>query len=228
MLNTVVETIPGLKWLPWIGEKYFKSKAKLLVIGESHYLWEGEDEAEDILNDVNYTKAIIYNNHQQNLDGVNHVVKHLDGLERMLLCKQDITIQEKVLLSNSFAYHVIVQRGLLSLKERPCRSDYENGWKIAINLISKICPKNIIFIGVEAVKYINHELIYPYAIDNWRLHEKIGNTYPRTFNLYYHDRIINCIAIKHTSSYFSWNKWSKFIENYFDIVKFKEDLSSDA
>jgi hypothetical protein len=214
--------IKNLKWLPWIGDNYSDSSSKLLIVGESHYLWKGEKDADKELNSKYFTRDIVFNNHQGHLQEVGRI-KPLDSLEKVFTNNRELSMDYKKLFSDSYSYCVLIQRGLASIEERPCRKDFILGWNTLSNIIRIICPKTIIFIGVTSANYLCPDIINPLLLHETLTKEKIliNRTYPRKciFSSSLNNRIRG-IFIKHTSKYFSYNKWNHYIKRYFDIDQF--------
>ena len=215
-----IKKIKGLKWFPWIGHKYCTSRNKLMILGESYYLWEGEEGAYDILNNREFTRELVYNNHQGHLTDVNHIVKPLDSIERTLLNKKNLTIQEKIKISNRYIYHVLVQKDLASIKERPDYKSYYDGWKITVELLKTLKPKIVLVIGVESyiacVDYCTSAALLKHKKQE---DFKINNTYPRTCKLTIDNFDIDIIFLKHSSKYYSWEKWHEYISSKINTDK---------
>ena len=199
--------IKGLYYLPWIGEKYINSKTRLLVLGESNPIYEPED-------DENWIRTLITQNFAPILDSVKDPERPLVYLLKAVYNKKEISPEERYNLAEYMAFTNIVQRPLSSNKERPQEEDYkEKGWKIMLNIIKTIKPKNIVIIGVESIDYLrriaDEENIK--IINFKKVEPKINGTNPREFFIENGDEKIKCTAIKHTSKYFSWDKWYKYI-----------------
>jgi len=214
--NKKINEIQGLYYLPWIGEKFVKSETKLLVLGESNYI-----NPEGFGKEKDWNKILI----KQNFAPILYEpYKVLVNLSKALYNKSDVADTERKNIAQYMAFSNIVQRPLKNRKERPTYNDFYNGWKIIIEIINIIKPKNIIVIGVssiEILKFLAHEenrQIFSFK----KSKNKISNISPRIFLINNMDGNINCISIKHTSSYFSWNKWHKFIVkniNLSEIIK---------
>jgi len=224
-----IKKVKGLKWLPWIGNNYCTSLYKLMILGESHYLWEGEEDAYDILNDEGFTRALVYNNHQGHLDSVCHIIKPLDAIARTLLDKKDLTTQERITISNAYIYHVIVQKYLDSIKERPDYESYYQGWKINIEILKILKPNIVLAIGVESyeacVNYCTSVGLLKYNIKE---NIKINNTYPRIVKLTIANLDIDIIFLRHASRYYSWRKWHEYISLKIDTKKLITSILSSV
>jgi len=215
-----IKKIKGLKWLPWIGDNYYNLNGKLMILGESHYLWEGEEDAYEILNDEGFTRALVYNNHQGHLEGVSHIIKPLDAIARTLLNKKNLTIQDRISISNKYIYHVIVQKDLASIKERPDYEDYYNGWKINVELLKILKPHIVLVSGVESyeacVNYCNSFGVLKYSNKE---DFKINETSPRICKLTIANADIDILFLRHASSFYSWGKWHEYISSKIDLNK---------
>jgi len=203
-----IKKIGGLYYLPWIGKNYVNSNAKLLVLGESNYIdEEGYGEEED------WNQILMKQNFIKILDGVT-LYRPLVNLTRAIYNKKDLSQNEMSDFGNEIAFSNIVQRPLKNRKERPTNIDFYNGWKAILEIIKIIKPKNIIVIGVisiEILEYLAQEEnkeIFGFK----KCKKKINEASPRKFCIYNNDEHINCIAIRHSSSFFSWNEWHKFIK----------------
>ena len=193
--------ITGLKWLPWIGAKYFDSEPRVLIVGESHYLLPKDDkyyeknkqEAEqpDFTRNVVQTFCVDQKKPQPTYDNLN----------RCLFGKKNAKEEWQQL-----AFYNFIQRPMKNNKKRPKSEDWETGWKVFAELIKILKPTKCIFIGVAAADNNNkYECIKK---------EKVGRVAPRFFEIPIGEQnAIPCIAIKHTSQYFSWEEWYKFLIN---------------
>ena len=205
--------IENLKWLPWIGSQYQNERNRVMVYGESFYVWEGEDEAEEILNNPVFPTNLIHNNVMRNNKEINNNIRPHRNLERALFDKSRPSDEEIKRLWDHLSYNVIVQRSLPNLSSRPSFSDYVNGWKVFVDVIKVLKPNLCIFMGVEAFNALQTSSdTHGFEVTDRFQHEKVGNTYPRTAKIIQDDHETKLIFIKHPSKYFSWAKWSKFID----------------
>ena len=215
-----IEKMKGLTWLPWIGDNYHTSNYKLMVLGESHYLWEGEEDAYGILNDKKFTRALVYNNHQGHLEEVGHIVKPLDAIARTLLNKEYLTTQDRISISDTYIYHVIVQKDLASIKERPDYDSYYKGWEINVELLKILKPNIVLVIGVESyeacVNYCTSLGVLKYGNKE---DFKINNAYPRICKLTIANADIDILFLRHASSFYSWEEWHEYISSKIDLNK---------
>lgn len=200
--------IADLKWLPWIGKEYFNSESRVLIIGESHYLLDEHD--------PHYAKNKEEVNSPQK-DFTRNVVQTFcvnnkkpqptfDNLTRCLSGKQKVSPQKRMELWQHLAFYNFVQRPMKSNKKRPKSEDMQTGWKVFAELIKMLKPTKCIFIGFAAADSYN-----PYICEHG---EKVGRCAARLFSAKIDENTsCPCIAIKHTSQYFSWKKWHEVLNN---------------
>jgi hypothetical protein len=214
--DSQLKKIKNLKWIPWIGCNYIKSK--LLVLSESHFDWK-EKNSWKMLNDFEFERNHIKEHYIKVIEGNKNYISVLDNLLKAIYNKKEITSEKKLQFAKNISYGVIVHKPLKNNLTRPNKLDFINGWKINSKIIQIIKPKIIMFIGVESINYIkkNVEVIEPLRLKKYKEFNKINNVYPRKFILMNDNEIIDFIAVKHTSSRFSWVEWGKFINKNIDI-----------
>lgn len=217
--------IEHLKWLPWIGQNYVSSEAKLMVLGESHYLCKG-DSQEDY--GKNFTRSFVT---QHKNEGVG--TKVLRNFEKTILNKdsdEDLSKTERCAITDSIVYQVIVQRLLESNDERPSADDFKNGWKIIFETMKVLKPKMVISLGVESSNFLAR-LDYDGLVvkkEKWA-DEKINNAYPRYFKIELDGESIDIIFLRHPSGtmggYYPL-EWHKFVKKYFDIASYMKEIKN--
>ncbi len=200
-----------LKWPPWIGKEYASSSSRTLIVGESFYLWEGEDEAPEILDNSNFLQALMQNNILRGMADVKQDVRAHRNFERAIFQTSHPSDAEAHALWNRLAYHVLVQRPLPNARTRPTGEDFLDGWRLLLQVIRELQPRNIIVWGVTAAYTIEAALqTSPFRVQNLHCHEPIGRTPPRTATLA-GDYPIRVVFIHHPSKYFNWKKWGLFL-----------------
>ena len=205
-------------YLPWIGNNFVNSKTKLLVLAESPY---GDAKNKNIeIKEIDWLRTLI----QQNFATIEYdpPMNLLINLLRALYNKKDISEEERINFSKYIAFTDIVQRLKQPLKnkdDRPNKDDFKNGWKKIIEIIKIIKPNNIIIIGVSSIKHLERIADETNInICNIRKPEnKINSIYPIKFLLKYNNETSKCIAIKHTSKFFSWKVWPEYIVKYINL-----------
>ena len=200
----------SLKWFPWIGKEYFNSEHRVLIVGESHYLLDEDDENAELIKQEadcpDFTQNVLQT---KCIDDKKNTQPTFDNLARCLFGKPKTEGVPKEL-----AFYNFVQRPMESNKERPTSEDMEKGWKVFAELIKILKPTHCIFIGFAAADSGHRK---PYICKFPCRKEKVGKYYARLFSAKIDEQntcqCCQCIAIKHTSQYFSWRLWSKFLQD---------------
>ena len=195
--------IENLKWLPWVGNEYFDSEHRILIVGESHYLTGSKSnrlEAEKL----NFTLNVIQTfciDHRE-------LQPTFDNLNRCLFGKKNPKKKVRTEMWKQLAFYNFVQRPMESIDERPTNEDLKTGWKVFAELIKILKPTHCIFIGFAAADSSSKQYICNHS------KEQVGRSAARLFSVKLDEQtIIQCIAIKHTSQYFSWEKWHDLLTN---------------
>lgn len=205
------QKIDELKWLPFVGEKYFDSDKKVMIIGESHYQEENEHSIKRN-NKVTFTREILS---EIAIEKQYWKTKIFQNFNRALFRTDKINTTE---LWKKLVFYNFVQRPMTNNLHRPSKSDFLNGWKVYFNLIEILKPEFCLFIGVQSSNTIwtaikNSDL----SIKCSKKGEKINGTFPREIILIDSDgNEIKLLFIKHTSQFFSWNNWNKFIKKEYE------------
>ncbi|WP_027376204.1 hypothetical protein [Kaistella palustris] len=210
-----LKTIPNLSWLPWIGSNYFKNTSRLLIIGESQYA-KGETAAafqEDLarVNGIDFTRNSVLQTQIQN-----HY-KHpaLDNLLKALVGNASIG-KEK--LWKEIAFYNFVQRVMDyssfngKKTEQPTIADFDEGWKVFVEVVKILKPTDCIFIGVSAA------MPFERMMDRLNIkrtdrtaHAKIGNTTPMSASIEIEGHTTKISFVRHSSAYFSAEEWTPFL-----------------
>lgn len=207
-----------IPWYPWVGVNYVNSKNRIMIIGETHYSNEAEPEKIaqsliDCANNRNFTKEVIMESGIR-LDWRN---KMLDGLYSALFGKNILLDSERIRFWQSISFYNFIQRPMeynTKKKERPTEKDFYEGWRTFVNLVSILKPKQVIFIGVQAM-YFMHDALNGIGVK----HEitsikKVDRAYSRCGWLEYDGCRVDLISIRHTSRFFSWVKWNEELNCY--------------
>jgi hypothetical protein len=211
--DSQIEQIPGLFWKPWIGSDFKKLDNRLLIVGESHYI-SAQDEEEytrkydECKNSSSLTRDCIYESAILQ-DWCNNTY---ENTHRALLRTNSFNREE--LWKNLAFYNFIPRTMDYRKRERPNYVDFYNSWQTFIHLLEIINPTAILFIGVEASNSFNMAMeALNISFNGARWETRIGNTYSRTASLSHNENDIPLVFIQHASQFFSWSKWSEFIEN---------------
>lgn len=228
-LDLEFNKIDELKWTPWIGENYVNntSSPKVLIIGESHYEWDKEEddqESIEYLKNPDFTRNFINERGLHFLtDGIVNA-NVLRNLERAIFQSKNVENEHKLKLWSNSSYYVFIQRALSSRynNARPDAQDFIKGWEVFDGVVSILKPDICLFLGVESTNHYNVLKPKPSLnitfLDIVKEDSRIGSSYPRTGNLKLDDnKEIKLIFIKHPSSYFSWEKWGDFLKKKIEI-----------
>ena len=137
--------ITNLKWRPWVGKDY--SKSKLLILGESTY----QDDGEEWLDDPDAMRGFVQN---QGLDSANPKFSNrrfFNAIEKTVLNQPSTSLEERERFWTSVAYTNVVQRIMCSRNEKPKPSDFDDGWMKVLQLLETIRPTVVIKLGIEGV-----------------------------------------------------------------------------
>ena len=206
--------LKSLTWKPYIGKNYNLTTPKILVVGESHYVPDGEN-----FNDYhqsNWTREFILKEGLQQKPWYSETKKNnlIREVEKTLLALKKVDSANSIKLWNNISYYNFIQRLMTSLDKRPTYEDIINGWKTFQKVYDILQPDIIIFCGIESSKHLvnfnstNNEFnIRP--LDT--AFDKINRTYPRSFILQRNGNSTTCLFIKHPSMMYSWEPWSKIL-----------------
>lgn len=206
----VLSAESDLHWLPWIGESFQNSPIRTMIIGESVYDWNPDDQK--VIDRIirKDSLRVLHKNHAMNLTRNS---KYVRNIERALFGKKTPSEESKQNLWKSVVYHNLVLRPMSSLKERPTYKDYLNGWQVVLKLITILELQECVVYGLESqkIKSLREFLSargIPSHISN---HDRIGRFLPKTISFSYNEATIKLVFIRHPSSFFSWRKWHYFL-----------------
>ena len=199
----------SLKWFPWIGKEYSKSECRVLIVGESHYLIDDKEHPEmteknkEEAKRPDFTRNVIQTTC---IDDKKKTQPTFDNLARCLFGDEIMEREKRMEVWKHLAFYNFVQCPMKTNKKRPKPKDMEIGWEVFAELIKILKPTHCIFIGFAAADNYN-----PYKCK--RSKEKVGKYAARLFSAKIDEQnTCQCIAIKHTSQYFSWKSWSDFLQ----------------
>ncbi len=214
--DSELKSISTLSWIPWVGSSYFTNTNRLLIIGESQYA-QGETAAEynedlDRVNEMDFTRNTVLQTQIQN-----HY-KHatLDNLLKALLGNGSIN-KEK--LWKEIAFYNFVQRVMDyssfngKKSEQPTIEDFDQGWKVFVELVKILKPTDCIFIGVSAAIPFERMMDQLNIKRTDRIsHDKIGHTNPISATIEIDGHTTKITFVRHSSAYFSPEEWNPFLE----------------
>lgn len=206
-LDSTFDSIESLKWFPWIGNKY--DKTKLLIIGESHY----EDGDFWQLGNKETTRMIT----QKRIDDVNGKWTLHRNVEKTILNRTDISLDQRQELWNSVAYWNLVQRLLDSRNQadRPNDNDFDLGWKLFFDIYEILQPKFCLVLGKAPYGRLGNYLTN--SQNEWKI--KNSDLFPneKIFKLDNGIKGMTLIFINHPSGSrgFDFQKWAEIFKKEF-------------
>jgi hypothetical protein len=207
--------IPNLKWIPWIGRNY--TKTRFLILGESYY--DNKDES-DWIHEQDAPR--IYINNQGLRSSEFPRSNFLRNTENTVLFQDQTTEDEQDNFWTSVAYFNLVQRLLPSNDDRPTDSDYDLGWQTVLEVAKLINPEIILRLGQgdkggRLANYLNHN------DTGWERNVDDFYTEPRIINLKRPELHLKIIFINHPSGSrgFDYVKWAEIIKDAAPALKDK-------
>ena len=215
--------IQNLKWLPWIGGNFFENDKRLLIIAESQY---AQGESEEIYeNDLALVNLEDFTRNAVLQTQIQNHYKHpaLDNFLKALFGNASIN-KEK--LWKCLAFYNFVQRTMDysnfngKKTEQPTTNDFDEGWKVFVEVVKILKPTDCIFIGVSAAESFERMMDGLNIQRTERIYqEKINNAKPAITSITIHGLKTNISFIKHSSAYFSPEMWRPFLyEQHSEII----------
>jgi len=193
----------GIRWMPFIGENYFNSPFKILLVGESHYA--NPNDSNDLSNNPDFTKLMVK---ELGIEKMNYNnIKLFNRVNSLINYNANDVVWQNICFYN-FIQEVMPENII-----RPTRENYINGWKSFIHVINALKPDLCIFIGTEAANSLETALNNneEYNISNFIRGEKINGTYLRSASLNNNNHTSKLIFIKHLSKFATVSKWREKI-----------------
>ena len=195
-----------VKFMPWKGENYQKdgfNGKRILVIGESFYC--SEEDAVATLTDKIVNDYLAIRNGEP-CDNKGRWTNTYLKFERSLV-GEETTPERSREIWNSIAFYNYLQVPMSGARESGTKMDYKNAEKAFFEVINELQPDLIIVWGVG-------KLFNNLPEDNWRWGETLEFDGRPVKNGYYqlkNGNDVRCIAVKHPSTGYSWDKWHEVI-----------------
>ena len=218
--DDALQTAAGdLHWLPWVGTSYAELPRgqRLLILGESHYHWKNKSEtAEQVsryLAGREFTRYFVFDH---GFSSPKPPTKFATALTRAIYGRQH-NAQQKQHLWSSVAYYNRVQRPMDSADARPTKEDYRIAWDTFFPVINVLQPGYCLFAGIEISGYVDELKAaahrHGYVVSGLTRRPVIGKTAPRVATVTSATgEVTRLVFIKHPSSFFSWEKWGRFLQ----------------
>ena len=204
------EQIKNLKWLPFIGSNYatVPQLNKLLIVGESHY-HDNSTQSIQKHNAIDYTRVVI---EELAIKRRYWNTKIFQNFHKALFQNDNFDAN---LFWNLVSFYNFIQKPMETNKGRPGYDDFYNSWTVFFEIIKIIKPKTCIFIGTKASNSLHNAISNSSLVmKSFEKEPKISRTYPRKAILTNNqDLEVELIFIQHTSKYFSWSKWNKYLQS---------------
>ena len=199
---------------PWIGKNYNKTGGifhkKILVVGESHYCGHEacngkcgfRDFPEGGCEDFTYNRIMDYLSGDCT-DGWTRTYKKF---ERSLVNKMT-SLEESNQIWQSLAFFNYLQVAMTKSRKAGTNEDYEESQIAFFEVIEKLQPELIIVWGTRLFNKLPE--------DGWRWGDSLIVDGKAVKNGYYllkkNGKEVRCIAVKHPSTGYSWDKWHEVI-----------------
>jgi hypothetical protein len=144
--ETELNKVDSLKWLPWIGKNY--NETKIFILGESQY-----EDGDDWQDENNLATRILIQ--KGFTDGFGKIQKIAT---KTLLAKLSPSDEERNYVWESVIYHNLTQRLMSSIEERPSEEDFDNGWKVFLELAEVTRPNTCIVLGKSTIGRLGYYL----------------------------------------------------------------------
>ena len=208
--------IQTLHWLPWVGKDYIKTpqEKRLLIVGDSHYVPEGESQ-EDGYNDKKWTREFIIKEglKQPPLYMGNSINPLIANTERAIFNTRNLTDENKKKLWLSSAFFNLVQR-LLSSRDntnRPHDEDFDAGWQSFFEIVQILKPRYVVKCGIDGFGRLGALMANN---KEWEHDVEEFKKRPRVINLIKDGYKLRVLFINHPSHHFSWTSWANCLNEH--------------
>ena len=198
--DAVLEKIPGLIHLPWVGTEYDHSQRRILIVGDSHY---DSDEEEGL--SIYFTRGIIN-------CCIDLKVSESWNMQRNLMITFGVEEDNAKAFWRSIAFCNIVQEVMPESDTPPTEEQYIKGGQILREIINILKPTDCIIVGVRCERNLALRKWEREGILDFQWGQRINGTYPffGTF-AYPNGEKIPIVNIKHTSQGYNPEQWSEFL-----------------
>lgn len=184
-------------WEPFIGRDYYAAEQKALFIGESFYCSSAGFDPN--IAQRNFPELMVREKFIKEGDQAKFHI----NTNKLLEFESDPTKWE------SHAFMNIIPRPMNNVKDRPIDIDWRNGWDYVNTTVSEIKPDIIVFLGVDAAKFIkaycDRELLKFNGVE--KINSKIGLAYPRKAVF----KTVNTLFVAHPAKMTRFDKWRNFL-----------------
>jgi len=195
-------------YIPWIGKDFKNQKIKTLIVGDSIYNWADIEK----LKKPNYIADELINWFIKN--NKNPFERNL--VKTFIGNKNDKDKIER--FWNSIAFTEYLNQIMDNANSKRNYNDYFQNSENLISTIKELMPDYVIILGTT--KYKIDILRKKLTKEKLKYHKKINRAIPKSFKVDNKNKDIHILSIKHTSRYYSWNKWNEFLfTNFPQLIK---------
>ena len=196
-----------LMWLPWVGTEYLDSEVKFLIVGESHYFNPEELHSFEKHQNKFFTREVI---EEMPMNRDYYQTKVFQNFHRAMIGNDTFDAKK---FWNQISFYNFIQKPMNTNKGRPTNEDYFENWNGFLKLVETIKPTICIFIGSSSANSFN-SYFSKISIDFTPVKnmDKIGANYAKSSSLKVNNIELPIHFIKHTSQYFSWQKWNEYLK----------------
>lgn len=200
-----------LRWKPWIGAEWKSSERRILVVGESHYATKpgaenSQERIEEWENDSESTCEIVCE------VGVDewYSSRFFGNLHRALL-GTDVHGPSRTNLWRHLAFCNFIQRPMRDSRERPSPDEFFEGWRHFMELLKRLRPETVLFVGVSAANAFGGAMSTLGIGHKMNVESMRNGAYPRDFSVTFDGMSVRMLAIRHVSQYFAWETWRDYL-----------------
>ena len=206
-----------VKFHPWVGDKYSKSDNKILILGESHYDWEGDGRKHKAIGrnfTIEYIDGLICHDIRSNYGNKGTWTK----LEKAFIGESDKKYNESTIEAfwHSVSFYNFVQKSVSNgSRVSPASDNFKKSIPAFEEVISHLKPHVIIILGMRLWGHL------PVALDS-KSFKADGRI---TDSVIYNYKNGRCFAfpIYHPSAGFNSERWGKVIKkgigNGYDMIR---------
>jgi hypothetical protein len=214
-----------LKWLPWIGNAYQNSNIKFLIVGESHYSGISPESKLKHQNE-NFTRIVINELALRYLTNDKRSGTLYRNLNLSLIGEKSSNLESRTNLWNKVCFYNFIQEEMQSINQRPSKKQLFSGWESFDELVRILKPTHVLFIGSKVCEEFS-EVMNKSSIEfeSIKIKEKLTSRQIHRFaSIKMNDKKIELHFIKHTSQYFSWQKWNEYLKKTIPLeIQFLEE-----
>lgn len=202
----------SLKWKPYRGENYDQANTKLLLVGESHYLDEKPESASNA-EDPLFTQEVV-KSLAISMDP--YPSTFFPNVNRLF----HLGDSNRAEFWSKVAFFNLIQRPMMSKKDRPSNTDFINGWRAFYEAVNQLKPEVCLFLGSSVSQSMAKGFsgLDDVECDNIRWINKVGRFWFKKSEMRVGPNTITCLFIKHPSAHFSHEKWRQELSNEYSYI----------